>query len=109
MLESIKNSLIGRVHDPHSYFIQHGVHAITFMTYGSDDKMKQSHRTKDMFNVIERILRISDQLDEQLHAGYYFYILTSTSKFVSNSVFVWPIVLLILGLCAPFWLDYYTH
>jgi len=35
MLDSIKNSLTGRVHYPHPYFIEAGAHAITFATYGS--------------------------------------------------------------------------
>lgn len=55
------------------------------------------------------MIHISDQLDEQLHAGYYFYILTSSSKFVSNSVFVWPLWFLVCGLFVPVWLDFYTH
>ena len=115
MLDSIKNSLTGRVHYPHPYFIEAGAHSITFATYGgvSEDRgslaTSQDHRVRDLFNVVERMIHISDQLDEQLHAGYYFYILTSSSKFISNSVFVWPCWFLVLGLFVPFWLDYYTH
>jgi len=30
IMESLKNSLIGKVHMPHSYFIENGIHAMTF-------------------------------------------------------------------------------
>jgi hypothetical protein len=30
LLESLKNSLIGKVHMPHSPLIDHGIHALTF-------------------------------------------------------------------------------
>ena len=29
-MESLKNSLVGKVHMPHSHLIDHGVHALTF-------------------------------------------------------------------------------
>lgn len=59
--------------------------------------------------IFEKLVRITDQLDEQLHAGYFFYILTSPSKFVSNTVFIWPFVCLGLGLYVPLFLRYLTH
>jgi Gaa1-like, GPI transamidase component len=45
--------------------------------------------------LMEHLFRINDQLDEQLHAGFYFYILTSKTTFVSNSTFVYPIVVIL--------------
>lgn len=54
-------------------------------------------------------MRIHDQLDEQLHAGYYFYILTGTKKFVSNTQFIWPMACLVFGVCLPYWLVYLTY
>jgi|DEB19_MinimDraft_2_1074335.scaffolds.fasta_scaffold99407_1 hypothetical protein len=66
MLDSIKNSLTGRVHYPHPYFIEAGAHSITFATYGgvAEDRKSLSsssdERTRDLFNVIERMIRISD-------------------------------------------------
>jgi hypothetical protein len=58
--------------------------------------------------VLEKVVRISDQLDEQLHAGFYFYIPTSPSKFVSNSVFIWPMVVLTIGVYFPQFMAYAT-
>lgn len=51
--------------------------------------------------VLEESVRMNDQLDEQLHAGYYFYILTSKNNFVSNSVFVYPVALILWGYFIP--------
>jgi hypothetical protein len=34
MLDSIKNSLLGRVHYPHTHFIETGAHSITMVTHG---------------------------------------------------------------------------
>ena len=36
MLDSIKNSLVGKPHSPHPYFIEKGAHSITLATHGSD-------------------------------------------------------------------------
>lgn len=33
MLESIKNSFLGKVHYPHSHFIDYGIHSITLRMY----------------------------------------------------------------------------
>ena len=90
LLESLKNSLIGKVHMPHSHLIDYGVHALTFEAVFSQQAAKQegkdyshmdrgaleSQRVTRLMGMIERLLRVYDQIDEQLHAGYYFYILT---------------------------------
>lgn len=34
MLDSIKNSLFGKVHYPHTHLIETGAHAITLVTHG---------------------------------------------------------------------------
>jgi Gaa1-like, GPI transamidase component len=106
MLDSIKNNLLGRVHYPHTHFIETGSHSITLVTHGTP-QVEQSHfqRQRDFIWILEKLVRLTDQLDEQLHAGFYFYILTSPAKFVSNSVFIWPFVCLYAGLCLPIWLD----
>jgi hypothetical protein len=59
--------------------------------------------------MIERLLRVYDQVDEQLHAGWFFYILTGRNRFVSNSVFVYPVVVILIGYFLPAFLDYYDH
>ena len=110
MLDSIRNSLFGRVHYPHTHFIQTGAHAITLVSHGVPN-MEHSNvvRQRDFIWILEKLVRLNDQLDEQLHAGYYFFILTSPAKFVSNSVFIWPFVCLFVGLCLPVWLEKYTN
>jgi len=123
LLESLKNSLIGKVHMPHSHLIDYGVHALTFEAVFSQQAQKQeakesshmdrgaleSQRIGRLMGLLERLLRIYDQIDEQLHAGYYFYILTGKNRFVSNSVFVYPVVIILLGYFVPGILDYYDH
>jgi hypothetical protein len=98
LLDSLRNSLMGRLQHPHSYFMDVGCHSITFVTHGSDGKPSEFNgRVQDFMRFLEKIVRISDQLDEQLHAGYYFYVLTSPSRFISNSVFIWPVLFLFFG------------
>ena len=57
--------------------------------------------------LMEQLLRVTDQLDEQLHAGYYFYLLTSKTTLISNSGFVYPLVVIILGFLIPNFIKYY--
>ena len=66
-------------------------------------------RVKEALGMMERFTRAFDQLDEQLHAGYFFYILTQNTKFVSNSVFIYPAVMIILSFAIPVVIDYQTH
>jgi len=56
--------------------------------------------------LMESLVRGFDQLDEQLHAGDYFYVLINASKFVNNSTFIWPAVILILSYFIPNLLDF---
>ena len=62
-----------------------------------------------MIWAMEKLVRIHDQLDEQLHAGYYFYILTGPGKFISNNQFVWAVAFMFAGLNWPLVLDYFNH
>lgn len=88
-----------------------GTHAITLVSSsrGTAKKRDSEKRVGDFIWILEKLVRIHDQLDEQLHAGYYFYILTGTTKFVSNTNFIWPVVCLVFGVCLPFWLSYITY
>lgn len=123
LLESLKNSLVGKVHMPHSHLIDHGVHALTFeavfsaAVHKSDGKSSgstessanEAAKVTRLMGMIERLLRVYDQVDEQLHAGYFFYILMGKTKFVSNSVFVYPIALLLLSYIIPAMFDHIDH
>lgn len=44
-----------------------------------------------------------------LHAGYFFYILTANHRFVSNSVFLYPIVFVMFAYFLPAVFDYNDH
>ena len=59
--------------------------------------------------MIERLLRVYDQVDEQLHAGYYFYILMGKTRFVSNSVFVYPVLTTLLCYLFPAMLEHIDY
>jgi hypothetical protein len=110
MFDSLRNSFIGKLQHPHTHFIEKGCHAITFVTHGNDGKANESNtRIMDFMAILEKFVRITDQLDEQLHAGFYFYIIVSPSKFISNSGFIWPIVCLMFGIFVPHILEYSTH
>lgn len=111
MLESIKNQYVGKPHQPHSHLVEYGVHAITIK--GTlDPKVKptsERDRVLKTIGLMEHLLRVNDQVDEHLHAGYYFYLLTSKATFVSNSGFVYPIVLILVGFFAPNFINYYEY
>jgi hypothetical protein len=121
LLESLKNSLIGKVHFPHSPMIDHGLHAITFEgvyspavakkeTKGYEDLVvKECKKVAKVLQFMETIIRASDQVDEMLHAGYFFYILTGLNRFVSNSVFVYPVAILLFSYFLPAVIDYNDH
>lgn len=114
MLESLKNSLTGKVHMPHSYFIDYGVHAITFEGVSAAAKTKETsttdmHKVKNMLAFFEMIHRGFDMLDEQLHAGYFFYILTSNLTFVSNSVFLYPVITILVSFILQAGIDYFEY
>jgi hypothetical protein len=59
-----------------------------------------------MMAILELTIRIFDQLDEQLHAGSYFYITIATSKFTSNALFVYPAALILFGFLVPEFIDF---
>ena len=86
-LESLKNALTGKVHYPHGHMINKGIQAVTIETIMESKKTKsgktaaEAHdevaRMTKFLAIMERLVRGFDQLDEQLHAGDYFYLLTS--------------------------------
>ena len=62
MLDTMKNSLIGRVQYPHPYLMEKGAHAITLVTHSSPTKADQSpeQRIRAFIWVIEKLVRVSD-------------------------------------------------
>ena len=81
-LESLKNALTGKVHYPHGHMIDKGIQAVTIEAVleskkkkgeKSNEKSDEINRMTKVLSLMERLVRGFDQLDEQLHAGDYFY------------------------------------
>ena len=118
LLDSLKNSFTGKVHMPHSHMIEYGIHALTFEAIynkqvaqakagGADNT--DSLRVARMMGAIERLLRVHDQVDEQLHAGYFFFILMGKTRFVSNTYYCYPMAFILLSYFIPAILEYIDH
>mmetsp|Transcript_10358 Transcript_10358/g.15925 ORF Transcript_10358/g.15925 Transcript_10358/m.15925 type:complete len:167 (-) Transcript_10358:563-1063(-) len=105
MLETMKNSLVGKLHFPHSKLIDYGVHSISLEAVKSvkknDEAVNEQARVQNVLGIFERLVRTYDQIDEQLHAGYFFYILNGPNLFISNADFLYPIGLIAAGLYIP--------
>ena len=109
MAESIKNGLIGKVHLPHSHMIDHGIQAFTYEAqYNEGYQVSRgfSNRTplyvhNSMMQIFERIIRGHDHLDESLHAGYYFYILVGTQRFIGLDAYIYPLLILTFSYYLP--------
>ena len=63
--------------------------------------MDAIHRVHALIFSMEKLIRMHDQLDEQLHAGFYSYIMTAPNRFVSNAVAIYPVFLVFLGFLIP--------
>ena len=62
MLDSIRNSLIGKANYPHQHFMVTGAHAITFVTHGHSSKVTANRQTylEDFMWLLEKLVRIHD-------------------------------------------------
>lgn len=60
-------------------------------------------------NAMELTIRGHDQLDEALHAGYFFYILVGTSRFVGIDSFIYPVALTTFSHFLPVIHNYYNY
>ena len=58
---------------------------------------------------MELTIRGHDQLDEALHAGYFFYILVGTSRFVGIDSFIYPVALTTFSHFLPVLHNYYKY
>lgn len=68
--------------------------------------MSLNDRIQNMLNLWEYLIRVHDQLDEQLHAGFFFYVLTSPTRFFDNSQYCYPMAMIVLGFLIPEILNY---
>ena len=66
MLETVKNTLVGRVHDPHSYLIERGCHSMTMVSKpaGKDSAPTEKETLQNLARVLETLIRANDALDE---------------------------------------------
>ena len=66
MLETIKNAMVGRVHDPHPYFIERGCHSVTLMARpnAKDANLSEQETVSNFVKVLETLFRAHDALDE---------------------------------------------
>ena len=117
-LDTLKNLLVGKIRHPHTHMINYGIQAITFeaiynekfekkLKKSGDSFQHESGRIPKLMSVLEKLLRIFDQLDEQLHAGFYFYLVIGTKKFISNNEYMYPAALLFAGILIPNYFDYF--
>ena len=62
MLDSMKNSFIGRVHYPHPHFMERGAHSITLETHAKDlkNETKEDRKVRAMIWIMEKLVRIHD-------------------------------------------------
>lgn len=117
-LDTLKNLFIGKIKHPHTHMINHGIQAITFEGTHSEKLEKKYRKSGDglgqenqripkVMALLEKLVRIYDQLDEQLHAGFYFYLVIGTRKFISNNEYMYPAALIFAGILIPNFFDYY--
>ena len=114
-LEALKNQFIGKIHYPHGHMIDKGIQAVTIEAMsgkkasGSTQVSKENMKVQNLLGLFERLLHGFDQVDEQLHAGDYLYVLVGPGKYVNNSTFIWPAVILILAYFLPALLDFVDY
>lgn len=94
-LSSWVSVLQGHPHQAHSYLLDVGILAVTIRSVSGHKTSLQTVKTS-LVKAMEKILRMFGALDEQLHAGYYFYFFTSPLEFVPLSKFAY--IVLALGL-----------
>lgn len=92
-LSSFNNILFPDLDSPHSYLITQGYVAIKLFTVAYAQASLIS--TLSMCKVIELVIRTFTALDENLHAGYYFYFFTSPTHIMPLSKYAFVVGALI--------------
>ncbi len=83
--------------------------AFTLKGYVKPNKSPQAPEDNIMRTcvIMETIMRAESNLDEQLHAGSYFYFPTNNRYFQSSNVYMYPIGLCLAGFFIPRVITYY--
>jgi Gaa1-like, GPI transamidase component len=95
-LSSWKEILEGNVDSPHAYLINSGYLATRIFSV-SNNKSKNTN-TANILKFLEILVRTFTGLDENLHAGYYFYYFSGPTSMMPLSKYAYIILSLILPL-----------
>lgn len=88
--------LEGNIHSPHAYILNKGYLAVKVFTVSSGKEMLTN--TYSVMKLLELVVRTMTSLDENLHAGYYFYYFSSFADFVPLSKYSYVVAVLVLPL-----------
>jgi len=121
-LDFWRNMVLGRSGDAHSHLMEYfyirltkrksyGIQAFTLKGYTKPGKylVPAEENIIRTCAILETILRTESNLDEQLHAGSYFYFPTSSRTFQSSNVYLYPIGLCLAGFVIPRVINYYKR
>ena len=80
---------------PHANFIRYNIDSVTLsLTKGPNANLRELS-TRDVLRSIEMVIRALSNLEEKLHQSFYFYVLPSTSTFVSVGEYFYALALAI--------------
>ncbi|XP_014214858.1 glycosylphosphatidylinositol anchor attachment 1 protein isoform X1 [Copidosoma floridanum] len=81
----------------HGLFHRFGIEAITLEGFDSG-KNEMKHHLYHVGRVVESIIRSLNNLLERFHQSYFFYILPCTDRFISISLYMLSLVLMVASL-----------
>jgi len=86
----------GHSNKNHALLLRHIVESLTLETKLNDSYKKFDGRVEGMI-VVEHILRSLNNLEERLHQSFFYYMLPSTTSFVSNGSYVYSVLLMLFA------------
>ena len=95
-LASWKNLVFPNVDSPHAYLLEKGILSVSVKSIGSQKNLFESRL--ELLKFLELSTRTFTALDEQLHAGYYFYYFSEPWQMVPLGKYSYLIAGLILPL-----------
>lgn len=110
-LDFWRNTMLGRSGDSHSHLLDYAIHAFTLKgcTNESMDAVNVKENVEKTCAIVDTIIQAESDLDEQLHAGSYFYFPTSKTTFQSSNLYMYPIILCLAGFVIPQIVVYYQE
>jgi hypothetical protein len=106
MMDSIRHQWLGKVHQPQAHmqdFAGDSISVVSHTDYQTSllGSVSESEVLARMVRVMERLVRVTDQLDETLTKNNHFYFLTSKRTVVPYTDSVYLIVCLLVGYFVP--------